>query len=83
MSRAAKAHAEKVIAIFNAWSPSSSDFQQNDAKVLAGWTGYGFCNARRILHCTDSGPEATSPSSKKMLLGVYYLSAQGFLPRSE
>ena len=78
-----KAHAEKVIAIFNAWSPVLQDFQQNDAKLLAGWTGYGFCNAAEILRCTDSGwAESDIAQFKKMLLGVYYPLLKDFFPEA-
>ena len=78
-----KAHAEKVIAIFNAWSPVLQDFQQNDAKLLAGWTGYSFCNAAEILRCTDSGwAESDIAQFKKMLLGVYYPLLKDFFPEA-
>src|SRR5258708_7545156 len=49
------AHAQKAIEILNAWSRTLWDFQDNDAKLLAGWTGHEFCNAAEILHHTDSG----------------------------
>ena len=48
-------HAQKAIEILNAWSGTLWDFEDNDAKLLAGWTGHAFCNAAEILRYTDSG----------------------------
>jgi hypothetical protein len=77
------AHAQKVIEIFNAWAPVLQDFQQNDAKLLAGWTGYSFCNAAEILRVTDSGwGEADKAQFKKMLRGVYYPLLKDFFPEA-
>lgn len=78
-----KAHARKVIEIFKAWSPVLQDFQQNDAKLLAGWTGYSFCNAAEILRSTDSGWEESDRAQfKQMLLGVYYPLLKDFFPEA-
>jgi hypothetical protein len=35
-----KIHAVRAIGILNAWSGTLWDFQDNDAKLLAGWTGH-------------------------------------------
>jgi len=40
-----KAYADKAIEILNAWSPVLWDFDYNDSKLLAGWTGHLLCNA--------------------------------------
>lgn len=78
-----KAHARKVIDIFRAWSPVLQDFQQNDAKLLAGWTGYSFCNAAEILRSTDSGWEERDVAQfKRMLLGVYHPLLKDFFPEA-
>jgi hypothetical protein len=50
-----KKYAAKAIGIINAWSPVLWDFDYNDAKLLAGWTGHLFCNAAEILRYTNSG----------------------------
>ncbi len=77
------AHARKVIEIFNAWAPVLQDFQQNDAKLLAGWTGYSFCNAAEILRATDSGWEEQDIARfKQMLLGVYHPLLKDFFPEA-
>jgi parallel beta-helix repeat protein len=78
-----KAHARKVIQIFSAWSPVLEDFQQNDAKLLAGWTGHQFLNAAEILRSTDSGWEEKDIAQfKKMILGVYYPLIKDFFPEA-
>lgn len=78
-----KAHARKVIEIFNAWSPVLRDFQQNDAKLLAGWTGHQFLNAAEIIRYTDAGWEAKDVGQfKAMILGVYYPLIKDFYPEA-
>jgi hypothetical protein len=78
-----QAHAQKVIEIFNAWAPVLEDFQENDAKLLAGWTGYEFCNAAEILRSSDSGwTETDIAKFKKMLLGVYYPLLKDYFPEA-
>ena len=78
-----KAHAEKVIEILNAWSPVLKDFQQNDAKLLAGWTGHQFLNAAEIIRYTDAGwRENDIEQFKKMILGVYYPLIKDFFPEA-
>jgi hypothetical protein len=76
-----KAHAAKVIEIFNAWSPVLHDFQQNDAKLLAGWTGHQILGAAEIIRHTDAGWEQKNIDQfKKMILGVYYPLIKDFYP---
>src|SRR5439155_12084321 len=48
-------YAAKAITILNAWWPVLWDFDYNDAKLLAGWTGYLLCNAAEILRYTHAG----------------------------
>src|SRR3954468_12284687 len=43
-----KKYADKAIGILNAWSPVLWDFDYNDAKLLAAWTGHVLCNAAEI-----------------------------------
>lgn len=67
-----EAHARKVIEIFDAWSGTLADFTQNDAMLLAGWTGGLFCNAAEILRATYPGWSADSQKQfKRMLMTVY------------
>jgi len=78
-----KAHARKAIEIIDAWSNTLWDFQGNDAKLLAGWTGGPFSNAAEILRYTDSGWQAESIGRFKcMLLTVYYPLLKNFFPEA-
>ena len=78
-----KAHARKSIEIINSWSPVLWDFDDNDAKVLAGWTGYLFCNAAEILKYTDSGwEEKDIEQFEHMLLTAYYPMIKNFFPEA-
>ena len=68
-----KKYANKAIEIINAWSPVLWDFDYNDAKLLAGWTGHMFCNAAEILRYTNSGWQQKDINAfSKMLMTVYY-----------
>jgi len=67
-----EAHARKAIEIFDAWSGTLADFFENDAMLLAGWTGGQFCNAAEILRATYPAWNTKSQESfKRMLLTVY------------
>jgi parallel beta-helix repeat protein len=78
-----RVHAQKAIEILNAWSRTLWDFQDNDAKLLAAWTGHEFCNAAAILRCTDSGwKEEDVRQFKRMLLTVYYPLLKDFFPEA-
>lgn len=78
-----KAHAQKAIEIINAWSGTVWDFEGNDAKLLAGWTGHTFCNAAEILKNTESGWEKKDIDQfKNMLLTVYYPLIKDYFPEA-
>jgi hypothetical protein len=67
-----EAHARKVIEIFDAWSSTLADFSENDAMLLAGWTGGEFANAAEILRATYFKWSAESLNSfRRMLLTVF------------
>lgn len=80
-----EAHARKAIEILNAWSGTLADFFENDAMLLAGWTGGQFCNAAEILRATY--PKWSIQSQKQFermlltvfvpLLRMYYPEANG------
>jgi parallel beta-helix repeat protein len=68
-----RAYANKAIEIINSWSPFLKDFDNNDARLLAGWTGHIFCNAAEILRYTDSGwKQSDQEHFTAMLMTVYY-----------
>jgi hypothetical protein len=77
------AHARKAAQIIDAWSGTLWDFKDNDAKLLAGWTGHTFCNAAEILRHTQAGwDERGQAQFRRMLLTVYYPLVQDFFPEA-
>ena len=78
-----EAHARKAIEIFDAWSGTLADFAENDAMLLAGWTGGQFCNAAEILRSTYPHWSAQSQQQfKRMLLTVYVPLLRMFYPEA-
>ena len=78
-----QAHADKAIEILNAWSSVLWTFQDNDAKLLAAWTGDDFCNAAEILRYTSAGwQEADIEQFERMLRNVYYPLLVDFFPEA-
>lgn len=78
-----EAHARKVIEILDAWSGTLADFFENDAMLLAGWTGGQFCNAAEILRATYPKWSAQSQEQfKRMLLTVYVPLLRMFYPEA-
>ena len=78
-----EAHARKAIEIFDAWSGTLADFFENDAMLLAGWTGGQFCNAAEILRATYPGWSAASQAQfERMLLTVYVPLLRMFYPEA-
>ncbi|NWJ50321.1 MAG: alginate lyase family protein [Bacteroidetes bacterium] len=78
-----KAYANKAIEILNAWSPVLKDFDYNDAKLLAGWTGHILCNAAEILRYTPSGwQQKDIDSFTNMLMTVYYPLMRYYFPQA-
>jgi hypothetical protein len=78
-----KAYAEKAMEILNAWSPVLWDFDYNDAKLLAGWTGHKLCNAAEILRYTNAGwQQKDIDSFKNMLMAVYYPLMRFYFPQA-
>ena len=76
-------YAEKAIEILNKWSPVLWDFDYNDAKLLAAWTGHHLCNAAEILRATDSGWKTKDQDIfKNMLMTVYYPLIRYYFPKA-
>lgn len=73
----------KAIEIINAWTPIVWDFDYNDAKLLAGWTGHMLCNAAEILRYTDSGWQKKDIDRfSGMLMTVYYPLFRFYYPQA-
>lgn len=78
-----ESHARKAIEILDAWSGALADFAENDAMLLAGWTGGQFCNAAEILRASYSKWSAQSQEQfKRMLLTVYVPLLRMFYPEA-
>ncbi len=78
-----KAYTAKSIEIINAWTPVVWDFDYNDAKLLAGWTGHLLCNAAEILRYTDSGWQKKEIDHfTEMLMTVYYPLIRYYYPQA-
>jgi parallel beta-helix repeat protein len=78
-----KKHSDKAIAILNAWSSTLWDFEGNDAKLLAAWTGGPLCNAAEILRTGDSGWSPHDVSQfKRMLTTVYVPLLKDYFPEA-
>ena len=78
-----EAYAHKAIEIFDAWSGTLGDFFENDAMLLAGWTGGEFCNAAEILRATYPTWRGESLAQfKRMLLTVYVPLLRMFYPEA-
>ena len=78
-----KSYAEKAIAVLNAWSPVLWDFDYNDAKLLAAWTGHQLCNAAEILRYTNSGwQQKDIDTFSNMLMTAYYPLFRFYYPQA-
>jgi len=66
-----KKYANKAIEILNAWSPTLWDFDYNDAKLLAAWTGHLMCNAAEILRYTNAGWQAKDIDAFRNMLMTF------------
>lgn len=76
-------YADRAKEILNAWSPALWDFDYNDAKLLAAWTGHLLCNAAEILRYTNSGWQQKDISNfSKMLMTVYYPLMRHYYPQA-
>ena len=78
-----EAYARKAIEIFDAWSGTLVDFYENDAMLLAGWTGGEFANAAEILRSTfPAWRDESLAQFKRMLLTVYVPLLRMFYPEA-
>ncbi len=77
------AYAKNTIEILNAWSYTLKSITGHDAKLLAGITGYKFCNAAEIIrHTCPYWKQADQEQFERMLLDVYYPLIKDFFPRA-
>lgn len=76
------AHALKSAEILNAHARALESITGHDAKLLAGITGYKFCNAAELIRDTPSWPAASQAQFAAMLTNVYCPLIQDFFPRA-
>lgn len=78
-----KQYARKAIALLNAWPGTLWDFDYNDAKLLAAWTGHVLCNAAELLRYSNAGwqPEDIDRFTG-MLMEVYYPLLRFYYPQA-
>jgi hypothetical protein len=78
-----KAFSDKAIEILNTWSATLWDFDYNDAKLLAAWTGHVLCNAAEILRHTGAGWQRQDVERfTHMLMTVYYPLMRNYYPQA-
>ncbi|HVV05481.1 MAG TPA: right-handed parallel beta-helix repeat-containing protein [Puia sp.] len=78
-----KKYADKAIDILNAWSSTLWDFDYNDAKLLAAWTGHLLCNAAEILRYTNTGWQQKDIAAfTHLLTTVYYPLMRPYYPQA-
>jgi parallel beta-helix repeat protein len=78
-----KKYADNAIKILKAWSSTLWDFDYNDAKLLAAWTGHILCNAAEILRYSNSGWQQKDIASfSKMMMTVYYPLMRYYYPQA-
>jgi parallel beta-helix repeat protein len=78
-----KKYADNAIKILRAWSSTLWDFDYNDAKLLAAWTGHILCNAAEILRYSNSGWQQKDIASfSKMMMTVYYPLMRYYYPQA-
>lgn len=78
-----KPYADRAIEILNTWSKTLWDFDDNNAKLLAGLTGHYLLNAAEIIRYTDSGWQKNDIHQfKKLMLTVYYPMIKDFFPEA-
>lgn len=76
-------HAEKAIEIINAWSYTLKSITGSDMKLLAGITGYKFCNAAEIIKYTcNKWKKGDQEQFIKMMMGIYYPLIKKYNPKS-
>ncbi|MGN6510314.1 MAG: right-handed parallel beta-helix repeat-containing protein [Chitinophaga sp.] len=76
-------YADHAIRIINTWAATLWDFDYNDAKLLAAWTGHQLCNAAEILRYSKSGwKQQDMDQFRDMLMTVYYPLIRFYYPQA-
>lgn len=76
-------YAGRAMRLLQAWTPLLWDFDYNDAKLLAAWTGHVWCNAAEILRYTYPGwKQEDTEAFSHMLLTVYWPLLRYYFPQA-
>lgn len=78
-----EAHAQKAMAILNAWSTTLKTVSGHDTKLLIGMEGVKLCNAAELMRHTCAGWRAEDQKRFEHLLRqVFYPPIKDFFPRA-
>ncbi len=78
-----KVHAEKALHYLRVWADKLKSIEGSDQQLLAGITGYKWCNALELLQAFQGGVEESDLKQlKRMLYEVYYPLIKDFKPKS-
>ena len=78
-----KKYARKAIEIMNAWSCKLKSITGSDMQLLAGITGYKFCNAAEIIrHTSKLWNKKDQHQFEQMLLTIYYPLVKNYKPQA-
>ncbi len=78
-----KQYARKAIEIMNAWSCKLKSITGSDMQLLAGITGYKFCNAAEIIrHTSKLWNKKDQHQFEQMLLTIYYPLVKNYKPQA-
>jgi hypothetical protein len=78
-----KQYAKKAIEIMNAWSFKLKSISGSDMQLLAGITGYKFCNAAEIIrHTSKLWNKKDQRQFEQMLLNLFYPLVKNYKPRA-
>ena len=75
-------HAQKAAEILNARSATLKTITGHDAKLLAGITGYKYCNAAELLRHSSDWSAENHARFASMLTNVYYPMIRDFFPKA-
>jgi hypothetical protein len=76
-------HLDKAIEIINAWSFTLKSITGSDQLLLAGITGYKFCNAAELICCySKKWKKSDQEQFKKMMMEIFYPLIKTYRPKS-
>ena len=78
-----KTYAQKAIEIMNAWSYTLKSISGSDMQLLAGITGYKWCNAAELIrHTSNIWSKKDQLQFEQMLKTIYYPLVKDYKPKA-